>query len=86
MANTSVRSAFIEVYRDPTRHWDLYDLAEKFVDIEDLFRQWRFRHMTTVARVIGFKRGTGGTSGVGYLKAVMAVQLFPELWDLRTDL
>ncbi len=86
VANTSVRSAFIEVYRDPTRHWDLYDLAEKFVDIEDLFRQWRFRHMTTVARVIGFKRGTGGTSGVGYLKAVMAVQLFPELWDLRTDL
>ncbi|MFX8122135.1 tryptophan 2,3-dioxygenase family protein, partial [Acinetobacter baumannii] len=76
----------LEVYRDPTHHWELYELAEKFVDLEDAFRQWRFRHVTTVERVIGFKRGTGGTEGVGYLRKMLDVVLFPELWKLRTDL
>lgn len=81
-----VKDAWREVYRAPEQHWDLYELAEKLVDMEDYFRQWRFRHMTTVQRVIGFKRGTGGTAGVGYLKGVLEVRLFPELWDVRTQL
>jgi tryptophan 2,3-dioxygenase len=85
-ANASVKAAWRAVYADPTKHWDLYELAEKFVDLEDYFRQWRHRHVTTVQRVIGFKRGTGGTAGVAYLKSMLDVQLFPELWDLRTEL
>ncbi|AEG69900.1 tryptophan 2,3-dioxygenase [Ralstonia solanacearum] len=84
--NASVEAAWLEVYRDPTHHWELYELAEKFVDLEDAFRQWRFRHVTTVERVIGFKRGTGGTEGVNYLRKMLDVVLFPELWKLRTDL
>jgi tryptophan 2,3-dioxygenase len=84
--NKSVETAWAEVYRDTTRHWDLYDLAEKLVDLEDRFRQWRFRHVTTVERVIGFKRGTGGTAGVGYLKALLDAEMFPELWTVRTSL
>ena len=71
---------------DPERYWDLYELAEKLVDLEDAFRQWRFRHVTTVERIIGNKRGTGGTSGVGYLRQAVEVQLFPELWRVRTIL
>ncbi|MGZ5063654.1 MAG: tryptophan 2,3-dioxygenase family protein, partial [Usitatibacter sp.] len=67
-------------------HWDLYELAEKLVDLEDAFRQWRFRHATTVERVIGLKRGTGGTSGVAYLRRIVEVELFPELWRARTVL
>ncbi|MBA5778288.1 tryptophan 2,3-dioxygenase [Stappia sp. F7233] len=82
----SVRQAWIEVYRDPVRYWQLYELAEKLVDFEDYFRRWRFNHVTTVERVIGFKRGTGGTSGVTYLKRMLDVVLFPELWSLRADL
>jgi tryptophan 2,3-dioxygenase len=74
------------VYRAPDRHWDLYQLAEEFVDLEDAFRQWRFRHVTTVERIIGFKPGTGGTVGVGYLRKMLDVVLFPELWKVRTDL
>jgi tryptophan 2,3-dioxygenase len=66
--------------------WDLYELAEELVDLEDTIRQWRFRHVTTVQRIIGHKPGTGGTSGVGYLKERLAIVLFPELWDVRTDL
>jgi tryptophan 2,3-dioxygenase len=81
-----VRAAWLAVYRDPDRHWSLYELAEKLVDLEDGFRQWRFRHVTTVERVIGAKSGTGGTAGVSYLRRVLEVRLFPELWDLRTDL
>jgi tryptophan 2,3-dioxygenase len=84
--NESVLRAWVEVYRSTGAHWDLYELAEKLVDLEDAFRQWRFRHVTTVERVIGFKRGTGGTSGVGYLKRVLEVVLFPELWRARTSL
>ena len=85
-ANTEVERAWLEIYRAPEKHWDLYELAEELMDIEDAFRQWRFRHVTTVERIIGFKTGTGGTAGVGYLKHVLAVQLFPELWQVRTDL
>ena len=84
--NASVADAWLQVYRDPQRFWSLYQLAEKLVDIEDSFRQWRFRHLTTVERVIGFKRGTGGTEGVGYLRKMLDVVLFPELWKLRTEL
>jgi tryptophan 2,3-dioxygenase len=84
--NASVEAAWLEVYRNPNAHWELYELGEKFVDLEDSFRQWRFRHVTTVERVIGFKRGTGGTEGVSYLRKMLDVVLFPELWKLRTDL
>jgi tryptophan 2,3-dioxygenase len=82
----SVCAAWVQVYRDTGRHWELYELAEKLVDLEDAFRQWRFRHATTVERIIGLKRGTGGTSGVGYLRRVLDVVLFPELWRARTEL
>ena len=85
-ADDAVRAAWTVVYRDPDEHWALYELAEKLVDFEDYFRRWRFNHVTTVERVIGFKRGTGGTSGVAYLQRMLAVELFPELWHLRTDL
>ncbi|MFC3614460.1 tryptophan 2,3-dioxygenase [Lutimaribacter marinistellae] len=81
-----VQDAWAEVYRDPKRYWDLYELAEKLVDLEDYFRRWRFNHVTTVERVIGFKRGTGGTSGVQYLRRMLEVELFPELWHLRGQL
>jgi len=86
VGNMSVMAAWRAVYADPKQHWDLYELAEKLVDLEDYVRQWRHRHVTTVQRIIGFKRGTGGTAGVGYLKAMLEVRLFPELWDLRTEL
>ncbi len=70
----------------PQAHWQEYELAEKLMDFEDYFRRWRFNHVTTVERVIGFKRGTGGTSGINYLKTMLEVELFPELWHLRTNL
>ncbi|MGE0356918.1 MAG: tryptophan 2,3-dioxygenase [Burkholderiales bacterium] len=82
----SVCAAWVAVYRDTGAHWDLYELAEKLVDLEDAFRQWRFRHATTVERIIGWKRGTGGTSGVGYLRRALDAILFPELWRARTAL
>lgn len=82
----TVASAWLEVYRDVDRYWDLYQLAEKLVDIEDSHQQWRFRHMKTVERIIGFKTGTGGSSGVNYLKSVLDHKFFPELWDVRTKL
>ena len=81
-----VQQAWACVYQDPQRHWELYERAEKLVDFEDYFRRWRFNHVTTVERVIGFKRGTGGTGGVSYLRRMLEVQLFPELWQLRTEL
>ncbi|MGA9289651.1 MAG: tryptophan 2,3-dioxygenase [Anaerobacillus sp.] len=84
--NDSVLQAWLTVYRDVEKYWDLYELAEKLVDIEDSLQQWRFRHMKTVERIIGFKRGTGGSSGVGYLKKVLDHRFFPELWDIRTEL
>jgi tryptophan 2,3-dioxygenase len=85
-AHESVRSAWVQVYRDPTRHWDLYELAEELLDIEDSFQQWRFRHMTTVKRIIGFRPGTGGTAGVPYLRQRLDHTFFPELWELRASL
>ena len=85
-AHDGVAAAWTAVYRYPETHWELYELAEKLVDFEDYFRRWRFNHVTTVERVIGFKRGTGGTGGVSYLKRMLETELFPELWHLRTDL
>ena len=85
-ASDAVEQAWLAVYRDPKAHWDLYQLGEELTDLEDAFRLWRFRHVTTVERVIGFKRGTGGTGGVSYLRKMLDVVLFPEIWKLRTDL
>ncbi len=82
----SVQAAWAQVYQEPSKYWQLYELAEKLVDFEDFFRQWRFNHVTTVERIIGFKRGSGGTSGVSYLRRMLDVELFPELWHVRTDL
>ena len=84
--NTKVLEAWKIVYRDPETHWKLYELAEKLVDFEDYFRRWRFNHVTTVERIIGLKRGTGGTAGVSYLRRMLDVVLFPELWKVRTEL
>ena len=81
-----VKQAWLTVYRDSSRYWDLYQLGEELTDLEDAFRLWRFRHVTTVERVIGFKRGTGGTGGISYLRKMLDVVLFPEIWALRTDL
>ncbi|RCW76342.1 tryptophan 2,3-dioxygenase [Pseudorhodoferax soli] len=85
-ASAEVEAAWAAVYRDPHQRWDLYQLGEKLTDIEDAFRLWRFRHVTTVERVIGFKRGTGGTGGVSYLRKMLDVVLFPEIWSVRTAL
>lgn len=85
-ANESVKAAWLQVYQSPTQHWALYELAEKLVDLETAFRFWRFRHVTTVERIIGFKTGTGGTAGASYLKKMLDVVLFPELFALRTEL
>ncbi len=84
--NSSVLAAWKTVYQSPAEHWMLYELAEKLVDFEDYFRRWRFNHVTTVERIIGLKRGTGGTAGVSYLRRMLDVVLFPELWNLRTEL
>jgi tryptophan 2,3-dioxygenase len=86
VANGSIMAAWLSVYQDPARFWELYELGEKLVDFEDYFRRWRFNHVTTVERVIGFKRGTGGSSGVSYLRKMLDVVLFPELWQVRTQL
>ena len=85
-ASAAVEQAWLTVYRNPAPHWDLYQLGEELTDLEDAFRLWRFRHVTTVERVIGFKRGTGGTGGVSYLRKMLDVVLFPEIWSLRTSL
>jgi tryptophan 2,3-dioxygenase len=84
--DTTVEAAWLEVYRNPSEHWELYEMAEELVDLEDAFRQWRFRHVTTVERIIGAKPGTGGTSGTAYLRKMLDVVLFPELWHVRTVL
>jgi tryptophan 2,3-dioxygenase len=86
VSSKEVEQAWLQVYRDPKAHWDLYQLGEELTDLEDAFRLWRFRHVTTVERVIGFKRGTGGTGGVSYLRKMLDVVLFPEIWSLRTEL
>ncbi len=84
--NVQVLNAWKEIYQAPEKYWQLYELAEKLVDFEDYFRRWRFNHVTTVERIIGLKRGTGGTGGVSYLRKMLDVVLFPELWKVRTEL
>lgn len=86
VANPAVEAAFLTVYRQPDRYWELYQLAEKLVDLDDAMASWRHKHVVTVERVIGGKRGTGGTAGVSYLQATLAKRAFPELWSLRTEL
>jgi tryptophan 2,3-dioxygenase len=82
----AVEDAWAQVYRDPHTHWDLYQLAEKLVDIDDAMATWRHKHVLTVSRVIGMKQGTGGTAGVPYLESTLKKRAFPELWTLRTQL
>jgi len=84
--NESVARAWTEIYRDTQTHWELYELAEKLIDLEDAFQTWRFRHVTTVERIIGTKRGSGGTSGVPYLRRALEYRFFPEIWAVRTGL
>lgn len=86
VANESVKAAWLKVYQAPEENWAFYELAEKLVDMETAFRNWRFRHVTTVERIIGFKTGTGGTAGVSYLRKMLDVVLFPELFSIRTAL
>lgn len=81
-----VEAAWAAVYRDTDRYWEFYQFAEKLVDIDDALAVWRHKHVVTVERVIGLKRGTGGTAGVGYLQSTLAKRAFPELWSLRTQL
>jgi tryptophan 2,3-dioxygenase len=84
--NASVEEAWLTVYSDVEQYWDLYELGEKLVDIGHQQQLWRFNHMTTVERIIGNKQGTGGSSGVTYLKRALDQHFFPELWSLRTKL
>jgi len=85
-SNASVVKAWLTVYQQPEKYFELYELAEKLVDIEDSFQQWRFKHMYTVQRIIGYKAGTGGSSGVSFLKKALDVSFFPELFEVRTHL
>lgn len=84
--SADIEAAFLAVYRDPERWWELYQLAEKLVDLDDAMATWRHKHVLTVERIIGGKRGTGGTAGVSYLQTTLAKRAFPELWSLRTQL
>jgi tryptophan 2,3-dioxygenase len=81
-----IRAVFRRIYEEPTRSWDAYEMAEKLVDVDEQFALWRFRHMKVVQRIIGHKRGTGGTAGFDYLKQLIDLTFFPDLWDVRTDL
>lgn len=85
-ANESVQAAWLAIYQAPDRYFELYELAEKLVDIEDSFQNWRFKHMYTVQRIIGNRKGTGGSSGVPFLKKAIETSFFPELFAIRTDL
>ncbi len=82
----AVVQVFRHIYENTSEHWDAYEMCEKLVDVEERFQLWRFRHMMTVMRVIGFKSGTGGSSGVGFLRRALDLRFFPELWDVRTEL
>jgi len=86
VSDTRVTEVWRQVYRDVEKHWDLYELAEKLVDLEYRFHLWRFSHMKTVERIIGSKAGTGGTSGVSYLEKALSLKFYPELWDVRTEI
>ncbi|CAM4485590.1 tryptophan 2,3-dioxygenase [Corallococcus exiguus] len=81
-----VMEVFRRIYEDTEKHWDAYEMCEKLVDTEERFQLWRYRHMMTVMRIIGFKQGTGGSSGVGFLRKALDLRFFPELWDVRTTL
>lgn len=85
-ADASVQAAWLAIYRDPEKHFELYELAEKLVDIEDAFQAWRFKHMYTVQRIIGNRQGTGGSSGVPFLKKAIDTSFFPELFAIRSEL
>jgi tryptophan 2,3-dioxygenase len=84
--NAGVTAAIKMVYDDPAKHWDAYEMCEKLVDVDEQFAHWRFRHVKTVERIIGYKRGTGGSSGVGFLRTLVELNFFPELWDVRTEI
>ena len=84
--NSEVTRVFKLIYDNPTDYWGHYEMCEKLVDVEEQFLLWRFRHMKTVERIIGFKTGTGGSSGVKFLRAALDTRLFPELWDVRTEI
>jgi len=86
VSDRRVTECWRQVYNDVDTHWDLYELAEKLVDLEYRFHLWRYSHMKTVERIIGAKPGTGGTSGVGYLKRALDARFYPELWDVRTEI
>jgi tryptophan 2,3-dioxygenase len=86
VANADVEAAWLTIYHDVERYWDLYELAEKLVDVEYRFQKWRFAHLKTVERVIGFRRGTGGTAGAAYLAKRLEKSFFPELFSLRTEM
>lgn len=85
-ADHSVQAAWLAIYSDPEKYFELYELAEKLVDIEDAFQNWRFKHMYTVQRIIGNRRGTGGSSGVPFLKKAIETSFFPELFAIRSEL
>ena len=85
-SHEGVIEVFRHIYENPEQHWDAYEMCEKLVDVEERFQLWRFRHMMTVQRIIGFRRGTGGSSGVSFLKKALELRFFPELWDVRTEL
>ncbi len=84
--NLDLLPVFKCIYDDPSQHWDAYEMCEKLIDVEESFSLWRFRHVKTVERIIGFKKGTGGSSGVPFLQKALSVRLFPELWDVRTEI
>lgn len=84
--SAEVEGGFLKVYQDPDRYWELYQLAEKLVDLDDAMATWRHKHVVTVERIIGGKMGTGGTAGVSYLSSTLTKRAFPELWSLRTQL
>jgi tryptophan 2,3-dioxygenase len=81
-----VAAAWLAVYHRSKEEWDLYELAEKLLDLDHKFQTWRFNHVKTVERIIGYKRGTGGTSGVAYLTKALELRFFPELWSIRTSM
>jgi tryptophan 2,3-dioxygenase len=85
-ASDGVVEVFRQIYADPEQHWAEYETAEEFVDVEDLFQQWRFRHVKTVERIIGYKKGTGGSSGVAFLRRALELTFFPELLSVRTSI
>ncbi|MBT8131392.1 MAG: tryptophan 2,3-dioxygenase, partial [Gammaproteobacteria bacterium] len=74
------------IYENPQKYWDAYDVCEKLVDLEENFQLWRFRHMKTVERIIGYKKGTGGSSGVPFLRRALDIRFFPELFEVRTEI